>query len=56
MKKQKQYLGGEYQRQQREKEMMQGLERDRKVQEQFQMKAEQNHLKSVSLLTSNLSL
>jgi hypothetical protein len=50
MKKQKQYLGGEYQRQQREKEMMQRLERDRKVQEQFKMKAEENQLKSVSSL------
>lgn len=48
MKQQKQYLGQEYLKQQREKEMMQRLEREKKMSEQMMMKREEQHIKSVS--------
>lgn len=47
LQQQKRYLGNEYEKQQREKALMQRLEKDRKMQEHYQMKADEQHLKSV---------
>jgi hypothetical protein len=47
-KEQMQYLGAEYQRQQREKEMLQSLDRDRKMEDHYKIKKEEQHVKSVN--------